>query len=291
MKKQPIHETNWDHLIVLDACRYDRFQKHYKKYFNGNLKKVKSRASATPEWLPKTFSGKRYNYNYISANPYVNKQGLSISDMVTHLDYEWNAESKFTSVHEAWIDEWDKKVGTVRPKKLRKYAENHINGDKNIIHFIQPHRPFISYKGSKEHDWQGRNKMIEEKEDNKKSVKTRFFNKTRPLWSPIFHSLSTTLKERLRRIIGVGNSYSEFANEVGINKVKECYDSDLNMALAESAKLVENLEGKVIITADHGESWGEEGEWGHPIKSKNPVLTNVPWLEVNKVKSNELKNK
>jgi len=41
------------------------------------------------------------------------------------------------------------------------------------------------------------------------------------------------------------------------------------------------LEGEIIVTADHGELLGENGEWGHPIGSEKPALRGVPWLEVN----------
>lgn len=52
---QPIHEEDWDYLIVLDACRYDKFKESYPDYLDGELRKVWSRASSTQPWLGKTF--------------------------------------------------------------------------------------------------------------------------------------------------------------------------------------------------------------------------------------------
>ena len=76
------------------------------------------------------------------------------------------------------------------------------------------------------------------------------------------------------------NQYRQFAEKVGKDKLKELYQQDLELALKEVEKLLEELDGKVVITSDHGESFGENLEWGHPLKSKNPVLVEVPWLEV-----------
>jgi len=36
----------------------------------------------------------------------------------------------------------------------------------------------------------------------------------------------------------------------------------------------------VVVTADHGEAFGEEGVWEHHIETHIPPLMEVPWLEV-----------
>jgi hypothetical protein len=80
LEKQPVNESDWDYLIVLDACRYDYFKENYTDFFQGELEKYRSRGSATPEWLWSTFTS-RYSYNYISANPYINGQGLTLGEL------------------------------------------------------------------------------------------------------------------------------------------------------------------------------------------------------------------
>ena len=119
LKTQPIHEADWDYLIVLDACRFDFFEKVYQDYLDGDLTKVKSRGSATHEWLAKTFSAHRYKYNYITANPYINKEGLNLSDMVNEIEIDWYASKKFPEIHSAWQEVWDEEIGTVRPEKMK----------------------------------------------------------------------------------------------------------------------------------------------------------------------------
>lgn len=273
LNPQPVHEEDWDYLIILDACRYDFFKENYEDYLDGELRKVKSRGSATPEWLKNTFSGPRYNYTYITANPYINSENISLKDMVNEIDEDWYASKKFPKIYSAWEEVWDEEIGTVKPEKMREYSLEKIGDSENtIIHFVQPHRPFISYEGEEGHTW-----MPSEEAE---SLKQKIFSRTKTIWQPFFHSLPKKIKYRLRGILGMKDQYREFAEEVGEEKLKQLYTTDLNLALDQVSEMVEELDGKVIVTSDHGESFGENYEWGHPLKSKNPVLIEVPWLEV-----------
>jgi hypothetical protein len=47
--------------------------------------------------------------------------------------------------------------------------------------------------------------------------------------------------------------------------------------------LLDELEGDIVVTADHGEAFGEEGVWEHHIETYIPPLMEVPWLEVDSV--------
>lgn len=50
-------EEGQDHLIILDACRYDYFSALWRNYFNGELEKRVSPGSDTLEWCLKSFKG------------------------------------------------------------------------------------------------------------------------------------------------------------------------------------------------------------------------------------------
>lgn len=273
LETQPIHESRWDYLIILDACRFDYFKENYADFLEGELSKVYSRASATPEWLQNTFSGNRYNYTYITANPYINAEGINLKEMVNEIEEDWYADRKFTQVHQAWDEVWDEEKGTVLPDKMKEYTLEKEDKEKTIIHFVQPHRPFISYEGEEGHEWMP-------SEENTTSTKNKIFSKTKAIWQPLFHNLPKPAKYYLREALGMENQYRKFAKQVGEEKVKDLYTKDLRLALAEVEKLIEELDGKVVVTSDHGESLGENYDWGHPLKSKNPVLIEVPWLEV-----------
>jgi len=55
-KTLKVMEENWNYLIILDACRYDYFEKLHRNYFSGVLEKKISLGSGTSEWLRKNFT-------------------------------------------------------------------------------------------------------------------------------------------------------------------------------------------------------------------------------------------
>jgi hypothetical protein len=128
----------WNNLIILDACRYDAFKYKFEKeaaFFKNykfSFEKVYSRGSNTPEFLLENFAGGRYeDVIYITANPYV---------------YTLLPRNTFFKVIHLWRTNWDENLGTVHPETVAKKAvEIHYTyPDKRlIIHFMQPHPPFI----------------------------------------------------------------------------------------------------------------------------------------------------
>jgi hypothetical protein len=70
-------------------------------------------------------------------------------------------------------------------------------------------------------------------------------------------------------------------DEVSPAKLRKAYRNNLKLGLKYTSKLIENLEGKTIVTADHGELLGEFGIYGqHPLYLPASKLRIVPWLEV-----------
>lgn len=273
LEKQDIHGTDWDYLIVLDACRYDTFEEVYTEYLEGDLEKKKTRGTATPEWLWNTFESS-YDYTYISAITYINNRGIDLQDKIGECPESWVPDEHFSKIIEAWDTEWNKELDTVHPRDLTNLALKE-NDEKTIIHYVQPHRPYISADINK-HTWW----MKKELENQDKSRKRQFFEKTRKLWKPIFTKMPSELQKRTKNLLGVGNSFEELLKEVGEEKVKQYYREDLELALKEIKRFVEEVDGKIIITADHGELLGENGKWEHHIGGTEPQLTEVPWMEV-----------
>jgi hypothetical protein len=58
------------------------------------------------------------------------------------------------------------------------------------------------------------------------------------------------------------------------------YEENLRIVLEAVADLLPRLDGTVVVTADHGEAFGEEGVWEHHIETHIPSLVEVPWLVV-----------
>jgi len=133
-KSKSVLDEKWDNLIILDACRYDIFEKHIKK--KDNLRPFYSLGSHTAEFILRNFEGKELpDIIYLTANPH---SGL-VSDVL---------KRTFFKVIPLWKTHWNKKYGTVLPRDVvavskkikRKYPHK-----KQIIHFMQPHFPSVKH--------------------------------------------------------------------------------------------------------------------------------------------------
>jgi len=129
-----IFDEQWDNLVILDSCRYDTFKEVVEEMkLEGKLESIISRGTNTATFLLENFCDDRYdNIVYITANPYVNKL----------------LKGKFYKIIPVWDKGWDDKLGTVHPEKVYEYTLNALrkyHDKKFIIHFLQPHIPFISY--------------------------------------------------------------------------------------------------------------------------------------------------
>ena len=113
MDRTNVMQEKWDYLIVLDACRYDYFDRLYRDYFDGDLTKKISIGSCTNQWRDKSFPDCYDDIVYISANPQISAN-LPV--------YGYLAGEHFHKVHEVWKTGWDSNSGTVLPETLTNAA-------------------------------------------------------------------------------------------------------------------------------------------------------------------------
>lgn len=71
---------------------------------------------------------------------------------------------------------------------------------------------------------------------------------------------------------------------VSVERRRKAYKDNLILVLKSVKKLIDNLCGKIIVTADHGECLGEWGLWKHPDNVHVKELIVIPWLIINKGK-------
>ena len=72
MNKTNLLDLEWKNLIILDACRYDTFEKI--NFIRGDLKKIKSLGSCTGDWRDNTFTNRYiHTMDYYSANPFLSR--------------------------------------------------------------------------------------------------------------------------------------------------------------------------------------------------------------------------
>jgi len=74
--------------------------------------------------------------------------------------------------------------------------------------------------------------------------------------------------------------------ETTAEEIRRAYERNLQLVLEDVAELLEHVEGRVIVTADHGELLGERLRpvpvrcYGHFPSLYVPELVEVPWVEV-----------
>ena len=123
-----------DTIIILDACRYD----YYIKFRNAG--KFMSLGKTTQETIPRLFSGK-YDHVYISGNPFINSKGVGPLSSETG----YKPKEHFPNVVDVWDFGWDEELGTTPPWSVAEEAIKwQRKGYKTLIHYMQPHFPFIS---------------------------------------------------------------------------------------------------------------------------------------------------
>lgn len=236
-----VMEEEWDNLIILDACRYDIFSEYAN--LRGKLEKRVSRGSHTKDFLINNFSDEKfYDTVYVSATPQLVSTGVH------------NQFYKFVPL---WETSWNNNLNTVPPDETAVEAISAFeeNPDKRIIlHFLQPHYPFIGETGrSIEHRTVSGDGLI----DNNSAHKS--------IW------------ERLKM------------GEISEKTVRKAYIENLEVVIPEVQRLIDRLPGRTVVTSDHGNSFGRYGIYGHPHYKFIKELVEVPWMIFNPDERRDIK--
>lgn len=282
--KQNVMNENWDNLIVLDACRYDYFEKVYDEYLEGELEKRDSQSGATPEWLSKTFTDFYPDIAYHSANPYVNSKGVGLKELTGKV--QWNATDHFGVISDLWIDAWDENKDTATPDRVVDRYLNKPRLSRNIIHFIQPHLPYIHPDYDVDYEWHSKKEIEignDERKNDESDNHTLYFRIKTYIFYDCLRKIikDKVLKWKIRKnFVPPISTFENIYQNGHIDRLDEFYEYSLRKVLESISELIEFLDGKTIITADHGECFGEYNTWGHHNYNHNPILTTVPFLEV-----------
>jgi len=229
-----IFDEDWDTLCILDACRYDTFERH--NTLPGDLSWRESQGSNTREFLQGNFAGKELlDTVYVTANPQFYKHREEL-------------ETTFHTVVNIWQEDgWHDELGTVLPETTTEYARQAAEQYPNkrlIVHYLQPHYPFINAETAYDKG------QLKNPDDM-----TSFWRKMR-------------------------------MNELDLPREQlwEEYVENFKLVLPHLRDLLESLEGRSVVTSDHGNMFGERcgpipiRGWGHPIGIYTDQLVKVPWL-------------
>ena len=276
-------ESDWDYCVVLDACRYDVFAECYAEYVDGTLEKRWSAGSSTPEWAARTFTGD-HDVAYFSGNPFINSLGIPLSELRwgASCDYEWAAADHVREVVDVWKHGWDDDLGTVPPGSIEASFRERRGlvgrAERTVLHYMQPHAPYLTCGG-------GRKLRRIRGAVDRQAVSDGGDA------AGLLSGLGDAIRPRIERAL----ERSEFAMKAGLwleldpgslwrdgvrGTAMTDYEEYLRIALEAVADVLAELDGRVVITADHGEAFGEGGVWEHHVETHIRPLMEVPWLEV-----------
>jgi len=234
-----VMDEDWDTLILLDACRYDMFKQRVP--FDGRLESRISLGSTSEEFLRRNFEDNQFHDTvYVNANVYFPKVGL-------------DQDETFHAVIDL-LDEWDEELEIAHPETVTdaaKRAHEQYPNKQVIVHYMQPHLPFIGSRGLE-----------------------------------------------IREKLGQRNGWVPLRNgetSVPLDEFWEGYNENLDIVFEYVTELLREIDGRVVISADHGNMVGErqgpiptKRHYGHPWGVYTTELVKVPWFTVKDDKRREI---
>jgi hypothetical protein len=142
-----IFGEDWDNLLILDACRYDAFEQSLEETtltLPGELDVAYSRGASTREFL-----GGNLRDIDLSDTVYVTGTTMLYRNTVVTSKFEHNLHD----IVDVWEDAIEIEEWGVRPERMAEAARraNERYPDKRlVVHFIQPHIPFIGDFGQQQ---------------------------------------------------------------------------------------------------------------------------------------------
>jgi hypothetical protein len=137
----------------------------------------------------------------------------------------------------------DEETGAIMPETVSKHAKEAAEKYPNkrlIVHYMQPHTPYIGPTGREHFDgFRTRSDFVQQNDDS---------------------------------------------NCFDVGKLRTAYRENLKIILHEITELLDVLDGKTVISADHGEMLGERHfpipmrDYMHPHGIDNKELVKIPWL-------------
>ena len=242
-------DREWDALIVLDACRVDALSRLASEFeFLGDVDSVRSVGSTSGEWMAQTFD-RAYEREIqrtamVTANVH--------SETVLR---EGNAPPQWIDAPVAW-PAWD----PVDPAAFSRLEEVWEHGWDDDLGTVPPRRVTDSAI------------TIGREEDHDRLI----VHYLQPHAPYLERNGSGEVTTRLAEPLDALQS-----GHIEWERAWEAYLENLRVVLSEVELLVENLDAeRVILTADHGEAFGELGFYEHPVSCPHPAVKRVPWVEM-----------
>ena len=246
----PAFEREWDLLVVLDACRTDALAAVADEYdFLADRGTAWSPGSTSGEWVASTFD--RAYADEIARTAYVTANPHSKAVLRDRL-----LPPQYVPAPATWPD-WD----PVAPAEVGLLDEVWADARADRLGVVPPST--VTDRA-----------VAAARETDHDRLVVHYMQPHAPYVADAVDGedpLSETCAEpfaALRR----GDADRE--------AVWDRYLDNLRLALDEVADLLENVDAeRAVVTADHGEAFGEWGFYEHPVGCPLPAVKRVPWVE------------
>lgn len=245
-----VFTKDWDVCVVLDTCRYDALQAVAPEFeFVEEVGSLWSVGSATSEWMANTFV-ESYSEE-LSETVYVSQNSHS----TTVLENREFPEQEKQSIG-AWT-----KWNTVRPDAF--------------LHLDEPWKWTSDEVRTRQ--------SMEAVTDRAISLYTDYEpGRLLVHYLPPHHPYRADALEEERELEAHERDPFTYLRKGGsVETVWRSYLQDLRMGLEEVEILLSSIDAEdVVITADHGDGFGELGVlYSHPNGVFHPAVRRVPWVE------------
>lgn len=243
-----VFDREWDVLVILDACRADAMNQMASEYeFLESGTSAWSMGSATREWVAHTFTAD--NLDEIRNTALVTANSSSRWALQDEAEPDWPEFSKrFTR--------WN----TVDPEDFAEFDEVWRYGSKNpftgtVMPYAVTDRAISTWRST------SADRMIVHYLPPHQPYGNRALSENRPLTG------------------SESNPWATLKNGTPREEVYRLYLDELRFGLDSVRTLIEDIDADdIVITADHGEAFGEFGLYAHPM-IPIPALRRVPWIE------------
>ena len=254
-----VFERDWDVLLLLDTCRVDALREVKDDYnFINEVEEAWSVGSTSKEWVEQTFTNEFADEisgtAYITGNPFSNTL------------FGDRQRTEYGTTHDTWIDhDW---VG--------QFVKDDVIDIETLGHLeplwgsTGPDAPFERSQHPRA--------LTEHTIKAARSGKfDRIISHYMQPHSPYFASSDEyeLLKDHEKapfKAVATGNDAAK-------EQVWEAYLDNLRYVLDDIEDLLQNIDGKVVISADHGELFGKHMHY-HMPGNPHPKLKKVPWVEI-----------
>lgn len=242
-----VSSQDWDNLLVLDACRSDMFESVVETNEFDEYRTVRSQGSSSPDWISANFADRELgDVVYITANPWVAKEApSSFHKIVDVWAKEQGEDGSLDTTELAQRDLATSPAATVTAQRLNTVVEEVATEYPNKRYIVHYFQPHAPCIGNRDGSIKDETEM-----------------------DLLLHPGKPLYEDRVNR-----------------EDVWTAYEENLGYVMTHAWNLAEELGGKSVFTADHGELFGDwlwpfpVRGYAHPQGLHHPRLLTVPWAK------------